>query len=444
MNRRAAIALCMFLFTGSACGGDPARSSRVYANPGPANHGPAAVPTNPAEGKMNGESATNSSSASRSGPTFDEDLAFLRAHGDVVVLERGAARVAVSPKYQGRVMTSAIDGAGASLGWINRSFITSGKTGTAFDNYGGEDRFWLGPEGGQFGLYFPPGAPFEFDRWQTPRALQEGEWAVNAKTASSITFAQAMRVTNHRGTTFDLEVTRTIRLLAQEDAASRLGVTAAPDVKLVAYESENRVTNTGKSAWTKETGLLSAWILAMFAPSPDANVIVPFEKGPFGEIVNDKYFGKVPSERLRIDEANGVLVFACDGQQRGKIGLGLKRAKGVLGSYSARAKLLTIVQYDAPAAATEYVNSMWETQKEPFAGDVVNSYNDGPTAPGKPSLGGFYEIETSSPALTLAPGASAVHTHRTFHFVGERAALDAIGANGLRVAGVTSMTPRVR
>ena len=64
-------------------------------------------------------------------------------------------RIAVSGKYQARVMTSAVEPHGASLGFVNRSFIDAGKTGTAFDNYGGEDRFWLGPEGGQYALYFP-------------------------------------------------------------------------------------------------------------------------------------------------------------------------------------------------------------------------------------------------------------------------------------------------
>ena len=44
---------------------------------------------------------------------------------------------------------------------------------------------------------------------------------------------------------------------------------------------------------------------------------------------------------------------------------------------------------------------MWEMQREPFKGDVINSYNDGPPAPGKPPLGPFYELETSSPALSL-------------------------------------------
>ena len=101
---------------------------------------------------------------------------------------------------------------------------------------------------------------------------------------------------------------------------------------------------------------------------------------------------------------------------RGKIGLPPSRGRGVLGSYSASARLLTLVRYDKPKGATDYVNSMWEAQKEPYGGDVVNSYNDGPTEPGKPSLGGFYEIETSSPAAALAPGAALSHVHQTYHF----------------------------
>ena len=101
--------------------------------------------------------------------------------------------VAVSGKYQGRVMTSAVAPDAASLGWIHRRFIEEGKTGTQFDNYGGEDRFWLGPEGGQFGLYFPAGKPFEFDHWQTPAAFQEGEWETVEKSERRIVFRRAIR-----------------------------------------------------------------------------------------------------------------------------------------------------------------------------------------------------------------------------------------------------------
>ena len=76
---------------------------------------------------------------------------------------------------------------------------------------------------------------------------------------------------------------------------------------------------------------------------------------------------------------------------------------------------------------------MWEIQDEPFAGDVVNSYNDGPPEPGAPPLGPFYELETSSAAADLAPGESLTHVHRTFHFQGPEDELDRLARETLGV-----------
>ncbi len=77
---------------------------------------------------------------------------------------------------------------------------------------------------------------------------------------------------------------------------------------------------------------------------------------------------------------------------------------------------------------------MWEIQEAPYAGDVVNSYNDGPPTPGVEQLGAFYELETSSPAAELGPGERLSHVHRTFHFQGPEAALDAIARKTLGVS----------
>ena len=77
---------------------------------------------------------------------------------------------------------------------------------------------------------------------------------------------------------------------------------------------------------------------------------------------------------------------------------------------------------------------MWEIQREPYGGDAINSYNDGPPAPGKPPLGPFYELETSSPALALKAGESYTHVHHTFHFTGPEADLDAIARAVLKVS----------
>src|SRR5262245_63732478 len=93
--------------------------------------------------------------------TFIDDVAFLNRHTDVVILmpERtSSARVAVCPEFQGRVMTStATSRGGLSFGWINRSLIASGERRKHINAYGGEDRFWLGPEGGQFSIFFAQG-----------------------------------------------------------------------------------------------------------------------------------------------------------------------------------------------------------------------------------------------------------------------------------------------
>ncbi|MBL8740938.1 MAG: hypothetical protein JNK04_07590, partial [Myxococcales bacterium] len=367
--------------------------------------------------------------AAKRGPvTYDDDLAFLKKHGDVIELvSPGGGRVAVSAKYQGRVMTSAVGEKGQSLGFVFRKFIEEGKTGTQFDNYGGEDRFWLGPEAGQYGLYFPKGKPFTIAEWKTPDTFQTGTWDVVKKSAESVVFKRAMKLENYSGTPFELEVARTVELVPEAEAKTRLGIKLAKDkadlrasgIDWVAFKTTNELTNTGSNAWTKDKGLLSVWILGMYNPSPDTKVVIPFEPKGTGEIVNDRYFGKVPADRLKIDEKAGVLFFTCDAQHRSKIGLGPARARPFAGSYSASAKLLTIVEIDPPSKSGDYVNSMWETQKEPYKGDVINSYNDGPTEPGKASLGGFYELESSSRAAALAPKGKLVHTHRTYHFVGE-------------------------
>jgi hypothetical protein len=89
------------------------------------------------------------------------------------------------------------------------------------------------------------------------------------------------------------------------------------------------------------------------------------------------------------------------------------------------------------------VNSMWEIQREPFKGDVINSYNDGPPGPGKPPLGPFYELETSSPALSLAPRQQYTHVHRTFHLVGPDAELDRVARAWLKV-GIADLSGAFR
>ncbi len=385
----------------------------------------------------------------KSAPTtaFGEDVAFLRAHTDVVILKdrSGKGQVAVLPKMQGRVMTSTTgDPNGLSFGWINRELIASGKFIEHMNGFGGEDRFWLGPEGGQFSVFFEKGVPFDFDHWFTPAAIDTESWTLASKSAHSARLQKTIQLKNYSGTVFDLRVDREICVLDRSVALDRLDAPVGPGVDMVAFESNNRIVNTGSQAWTKQTGLLSIWILGMFNPSPETTIVIPFKAGAesqLGPVVNDAYFGKVPEDRLVVKD--DVLFFSADGTYRSKIGLSPQRAMKVAGSYDAANRVLTVVQYDKPEDAMDYVNSMWELQEEPFKGDVVNSYNDGPASPGAKPMGPFYELETSSPAGALTPGGSLVHTHRTFHFVGEESQLDAIAKAtlGVGIAEIKSALP---
>ncbi len=361
--------------------------------------------------------------------TFDADVGFLRGYVDVVVLvdASSGAKLGVVPAWQGRVMTSTAGGESpASYGWLNEELIASRQLRPHMNAFGGEDRLWVGPEGGQFAIFFRKGDPFDLEHWQTPPMIDTEPWTIAERGARQVAFRHRGHLVNYSGTTFEVQIDRTVRLLDRAEAATALG--GLPEkVRLVAFASENTLTNAGTAAWTRSGGLLSLWVLGMFKPSPQATIVLPYQPGSEAErgpVVNDAYFGKVPADRL-VDRG-GRLVFKADGTYRSKIGLSPRRATRVAGSYDAAAGVLTIVTFDRPQGATEYVNSMWEVQREPFAGDVVNAYNDGPPAPGAKPLGPFYELETSSPAAALAPGQRLTHVHRTFHLQGTPADLESV------------------
>jgi len=369
--------------------------------------------------------------------TFGDDAAFLKQHTEILVLSdrSGQAKVAVSPAWQGRVMTSTAGADdGLSFGWINRELIASGKTVPHINVFGGEDRFWLGPEGGQFSIFFAPGAKFELADWYTPAPFDTLPFKVASHSRSAAAFTAEFALTNYSGARFDVAVKRTVRLLTPAAAWAKLGVAPAKEVNLVAYETDNQISNAGKNSWGKETGLLSIWILGQFNAAPATTIVVPIKAGPESELgvkVTSDYFGAIPPDRLAVKDA--VLFFSADGKFRSKIGINPQRSKAVLGSYDAGNHVLTLVLFNQPADVTDYVNSLWKLQEHPFGGDAINAYNDGPPAPGAKQLGQFYEMESSSPAAALTPGQSLTHVRQTLHLTGPEPALNTLAQATLGV-----------
>ncbi len=386
----------------------------------------------------------SSAAAGAAGESFKDDVSFLRKYDKGLVVlsdESGKAQVAVSPLYQGRVMTSTSDAQeGIGYGWVNRDLISSGQQVQHIHPYGGEDRLWIGPEGGQFSVFFAPGVPFDLAHWFTPAPLDTESLPVVEQGKDYVRFQRKIELVNYSKTHFDLEVTREIRMLGKGETAGILGMTFPDSVRTVAFESVNTLKNTGSKAWNKKTGLLSIWVLGMMNAGPSNTVVVPFKAGPeseLGLVVHDTYFGKVPADRLVVRD--GDVFFKADAAWRSKFGVPPARCKPFVGSYDPQKGVLTLVQFDLPPGRKDYVNSLWELQKDPYGGDVANSYNDGPASPGAQQLGKFYEMESSSPALALKPGESATHHHRTFHFQGPEPELDQI-ARSLLGVGLDEIT----
>jgi hypothetical protein len=367
--------------------------------------------------------------------TFGYAAQFLNKYKQTIILTGSDSlqKILLCPGYQARVMTSTADGnKGLGFGWINFDFIAQQKTVPHINAYGGEDRIWYGPEGGQYALFFKDSAEFIFDNWQVPSIMDTDDYDLAEQTSSSVAFTKNISLKNYSGFTFNYKIERKISML--DNAAIQKLTGISDQVKAVGYQSENKVTNSDSIGWTKEKGLISIWIMGMFPVSDEATAIFPIKNIPSQTLkINDGYFKKPDVTRLRIEDS--TVLFKADGKYRSKIGIDPMFAKNVIGSYDAVKQTLTLIFFNQPqATGLPYINSLWKQQPDPFAGEVTHSYNDGPNDDSKPDKGTFYELETSSPALELKQKESYLHVHQTIHIQGDKRELDKISQKILGIS----------
>ena len=199
-----------------------------------------------------------------------------------------------------------------------------------------------------------------------------------------------IKLTNASNTVFQLGVDRQIRLMSLDDFGKIFGpapqrLIADSHLKMVGFESINQITNRGP-AMKKATGLTSIWSMGQFPPGDQTVIIVPYRPSTdatFGSIVKDDYFGPVPADRLK-----QVAALRCFSPMGNIARKSAPRKGGVMplaASVDLQNNVLTLVSFDLPSHPETrlYLNNAWDLpQKDPFTGDVFNSYNDGPPAPG--------------------------------------------------------------
>ncbi len=361
--------------------------------------------------------------------TFGYDLNYLTQKDDRLIVltgDGGQAQVIVSAKYQAKVFTSTADGLdGTSLGFVNYKFFDANKVNEHMNGYGGENRFWLGPEGGLYSVYFKKGTEQVFENWHTPKPIDIETWEVTSTDNSHVAFKKEMEVTNYIGYQLKLRADRSVTLLKKSEIASGLHIELNPSIKVAGYVTDNAIVNLNDFEWTKETGTICIWILDMFNPAPEAVTFIPFIEGDekeLGPIVTSDYFGEIPPDRLKI---KGQTVYLkTDGKFRSKLGLNAKRTRAIAGNYDPGSKRLTVTTFEVDNNAV-YLSQEWNPEKNPLSGDAMNAYNDGPLADGS-IMGPFLELESVSPAAFLKPQQSLSHRHTVYHFIGEEKDLSII------------------
>lgn len=341
-------------------------------------------------------------------PSFLSDAGWLEQQAGGRLMLSGTGGFLYSAVLQGRVMTSTVDLSEPGLGFVNQPAIELRDLPAAFHNHGGVDRFWIGPEGSKFSLYFAPGLPFEAELWRVPEDLDIGPF----EEVGLGQLERPMVMRNRIGSEFTMMVRRNIEVPKQEEVESVIGA-IPPGTLWTAFRTVNTVENTGENAWTREGGLPCIWIAGMFLPGDDAWSIIPFrtdrEDPDGGPPVRGEYFGEEPLPEKRLLLGEGFALFRTDADFRSKIGVLRNRARDVMGAYDPDTEVLTIVKFTPIDENAAYVDERWVLSGDPFYGDVVNSYNHSGPEP-------FFELESSSPALELAPGESHTHTSTTMQF----------------------------
>ena len=379
--------------------------------------------------------------------SIGQEMSFLAKYKvDAKVLQNEESMLIYSPTYHGRIFTSSFgDKKTPSLGWYNREAVALKNKNLRTTLIGGEDFFAVGPEGSESSVYFEQGALFTEENKKYPEIVSTSAWKLIDASKTRARFECDGIITNAKGAKFNVKAEREITLLSRGDIEKILGKDIPKNLKLVGFQSMNKLTNTGSQDWSDKYGMLNMSVNSCFNANKTVNTFIPFQKGDaskLGDVVKDNVFdAATTSSGERVVVMDDYIRFKCDGKHMSGIGVSSRRSEGIVLSYDDKNAVLTVVLYIKPSGNRAYFPSTWRNTQTTMDGDAISVFNNGPASKNIYFADLFYEVSTHSPALNLAKEKSQFHLQRTFHFHGSEFDLDLLA---YKLTGISLKQMRIK
>ncbi len=361
-------------------------------------------------------------------------LALLESTGNEALVLRGDDRdklVVVAPSLMGRVMAAGFEGeCGETDAFIFEQQIRDGFShegkGT-WNNFGGAERVWFGPDGGPFGTFFPPGKAQTYQHMRFQPALNRAEYRTVERGSSGkrAVLGANIELTNYNGHRFLLEVRREVKVLE----SCPFVVDPEDQIDCVGFQSTTTVKNVQAEPITRRTGPVTIWTVGQFDCRDHSVVMIPIRKGPaskLGEPVCMEYTkhvtpgGVVPGRFMSVGEE--CVLIGANGRAQIKLDVWRRRCLGRLGAIDLERNRMTIVDFDFQPHM-DYAATYWlPYDGDPYDGAPISVMVVAGDAQNTGALP-FHELESVSPALFLGPNESFGHVNRTVHLRGDREAL---------------------
>ena len=305
------------------------------------------------------------------GMSYHDALDYLAQKTSVIELvDQFGGRVAVSPDWNGRVLTSTCDGLdGDSFGCVNVQAIDADR----YEDFGGEDLWTISPFVHSFGIE---------DIKEHKTVLQ-----------------RTLPMNDANGALIEFHLSRSISLLSRQKIGDLFGDAVAgslaqEDVSVVGFRSENTVRSQEKAhVASRQRGMFNAspHTFVIVSTPPDDLALEPFP-------VETDYLGGSPHGRIR--HLPQALLIRADGHRQCQTTIPFSASPPIFGAVGLRFGTLTLWTFDAPGDSEE---------------DMIRIYNSGHPHTDELEWTEYYEMNCFSAAQKLQPEDSLTYRQYTLH-----------------------------